>query len=88
MDLLCNRPPIISIQKSNQEVVGICVGVSAIQNIPIGALVRYVQGLRDNYVKTFDYLVTQTLKLGSRCFANGLSLNGISDVRNFVLRVI
>ena len=67
---------------------GICVGVSAIQNIPMGALVRYVQGLRDNYVKTFDYLVTLTLKLGSRCFPKGLSLNGVSDVRNFVLRVI
>lgn len=68
--------------------VGICVGVSAIQNIPIGALVRYVQGLRDNYVTNFDYLITLTLKLGSRCFANGLSLNGVSDVRSFVLRVI
>jgi len=64
-------------QKSNQEVDGICVGVSAIQNIPVGALVQYVESLRDNYVKTFDDLVTLMMKLGSRCFVNSLSLNGI-----------
>lgn len=55
---------------------GICVGVSAIQNISVGALVQYVQSLRYNYVKTFDDLGTLTLKLGSWCFVNGISLNG------------
>ena len=68
--------------------VGICLGVSTIQNIQVCALVQYVQGLGDNYVKTFDDLVTLTLKLGSRCFVNGLILNRISDVRNFVLRAM
>lgn len=67
---------------------GICVGVSAIQNIPVGALVQYVQSLRDNYVKTFDNLVTLMLKLGSRCFVNSLIVNGILTLGIFITKDI